>query len=93
MIKDLIIDVSPFLLIGLFVLLLLVKASLISSSISKNYFSLLFSSLLFYNRVMVRNTFHEKLKEFYKRSNKINTVFYIAIGTVLAVYLLMKTIK
>lgn len=93
MVKDLIIDVSPFILIGLFVLLLVVKASIISSSLSKNYFSLLFSSLLFFNKVTVRNTFHEKLKEFYKRSNKINTVFYIAIGVILAMYLLMKTIK
>lgn len=92
MIRDLIIDISPWLIIILVILLSIIKVSIISVSINKNYFSLFFNSFLFYNRVTVRNTFHEKLKEFYKRSNKINTIFYSVIAVVLAVYMLMRAI-
>ncbi|MCB9046992.1 MAG: hypothetical protein H6550_12740 [Chitinophagales bacterium] len=59
---------------------------------NKNYFSLFLNSFWFYNRVTVRNTFHEKLKEFYKRSNRINKIFYIIFAIVIVVYLLMKAI-
>lgn len=92
MIRDLIIDFSPWLIIILVILLSIIKVSIISVSINKNYFSLFFNSFLFYNRVTVRNTFHEKLKEFYKRSNKINTLFYSVIAVILAVYMLMRAI-
>lgn len=79
-------------LLGLLVLLCIVKVSIISISIQKNYFSLFFASFGFYNRVTIRNTFHEKLKEYYRRSNKINGIFYAAMGAILAAYLLMKAI-
>lgn len=92
MIRHLIIDVSPFLLLALVVLFCIVKASMITVSLNANFLSLFINSLGFYNRVTIRNTFHEKLKEYYRRSNKINKIFYALIASVLAVYVLMKAI-
>lgn len=83
---------APALILILIALFAIVKVSIISVSLHKNYFSLFFNSLLFFNRVTIRNTFHEKLKEYYKKSNKVNAIFYVLIVVVLALYLLMKAI-
>lgn len=83
---------APALILVLIALFAIVKVSIISVSLHKNYFSLFFNSLLFFNRVTIRNTFHEKLKEYYKKSNKVNAIFYVLIVIVLALYLLMKAI-
>lgn len=83
---------APAFILILIALFAIVKVSIISVSLHKNYFSLFFNSLLFFNRVTIRNTFHEKLKTYYRKSNKVNTVFYVLIVLVLAVYLLMKAI-
>ncbi|HEY9178590.1 MAG TPA: hypothetical protein VIN07_12905 [Flavipsychrobacter sp.] len=92
MIRNLIIDVAPALILVLIALFAIVKVSIISVSLHKNYFSLFFNSLLFFNRVTIRNTFHEKLKDYYKKSNKVNAVFYVLIAVILALYILMKAI-
>ncbi len=92
MIRDLIVEMSPVVIIILIVLLSIIKVSLISATVNRNYLSLFFTSFTIYNRVTVRNTFHEKLKEYYRRSNKVNTIFYVAIGFVVAIYLLMRAI-
>lgn len=92
MIRDLIIEYSPTLIIALIIIFSVIKVSIISISINKNYFSLFLNSFLFINRVTIRNTFHEKLKEFYKRSNNINVVFYTLIGIIVVLYVLMKSI-
>lgn len=92
MIRDLIIEFSPLLIILLIVIFSFVKVSIISMAINKDYFTLFLNSFLFYNKVTVRNTFHEKLKAFYIRSNKINTVFYTLIGIALVAYLLMRSL-
>ncbi len=92
MIRDLIIEMSPALILVLIIVFSIVKVSIISIGMNKNYFSLFLNSFWFYNRVTIRNTFHEKLKEFYRRSNKVNTVFYVLIAAVLVVYFLMKAI-
>jgi len=83
---------APALILVLIALFAIVKVSIISVSLHKNYFSLFFNSLLFFNRVTIRNTFHEKLKAYYKKSNKVNAIFYVLIVVVLALYLLMKAI-
>lgn len=92
MIRNLIIEMAPALILVLIALFAIVKVSIISVSLHKNYFSLFFNSLLFFNRVTIRNTFHEKLKAYYKKSNKVNAIFYVLIVVVLAFYLLMKAI-
>lgn len=92
MIRNLIIDIAPVLLLVIIALFAIVKVSIISVSLNKNYFSLFFNSLLFFNRVTIRNTFHERLKAYYKKSNKINTLFYLLILIVLGLYGLMKAI-
>ncbi|MBW7914850.1 MAG: hypothetical protein H3C54_14370 [Taibaiella sp.] len=92
MIRNLIIEMAPALILVLIALFAIVKVSIISVSLHKNYFSLFFNSLLFFNRVTIRNTFHEKLKAYYKKSNKVNAIFYVLIVIVLALYLLMKAI-
>lgn len=91
MIRDLIIEFSPISLLILIVVFSLIKVSAISSSINKDYFSLFFNSFLFYNKVTIRNTFHERLKGFYQKSNKINTFFYTLIALNIVAYLLMRS--
>lgn len=83
---------APALILVLIALFAIVKVSIISVSLHKNYFSLFFNSLMFFNRVTIRNTFHEKLKAYYKKSNKVNAIFYVLIVVVLALYVLMKAI-
>lgn len=92
MIRNLIIEIAPAIILVLIALFAIVKVSIISVNLNKNYFSLFFNSLLFVNRVTIRNTFHEKLKDYYKKSNKVNAIFYVLIVIVLALYLLMKAI-
>lgn len=92
MIRDLIIEISPAVIVILIIVFSIIKVSIISVGLNKNYFSLFLNSFLIYNKVTIRNTFHEKLKEFYKRSNNINIVFYILIVLVLLLYFLMKSI-
>lgn len=92
MIRTLIIEAAPLLLVFLVIVFIVLKVSMISSSINKNYFSLLFGSLLFYNRVTIRNTFHDRLKRFYQKSNRVNSIFYTIILAVIGVYILMKSI-
>ncbi|MCB9064391.1 MAG: hypothetical protein H6551_04530 [Chitinophagales bacterium] len=93
MIKNLIIDFSPVVLVALFVLFSVIKVSIISIELNKNYFSLFLNSFLFFNKVTIKNTFHERLKNFYRKSNKINTIFYVLFAIVIAMYILMKAIK
>ncbi len=92
MIRNLIVEIAPAIILVLIALFAIVKVSIISVNLNKNYFSLFFNSLLFVNRVTIRNTFHEKLKDYYKKSNKVNAIFYVLIAIVLALYLLMKAI-
>ena len=92
MIRDLIIEVTPLLVAALILLFIAVKMFAISRSLNKNYISLFFTSLMFFNRVTIRNTFHEQLKKYYKKSNTINMVFYSAIGVLMLVYALMVAI-
>lgn len=93
MIKSLIIDFSPAIIVALVILFSVIKVSIISIELNKNYFSLFLNSFLFFNKVTIKNTFHERLKSFYKKSNKINAVFYVAIAFVGVVYFLMKAIN
>ncbi len=92
MIRNLIVDMAPILIIVMFAIFAIVKVSIISVSLHKNYFSLFFNSLLFYNKVTIRNTFHEKLKDYYRKSNKVNALFYTLIAITLALYFLMRSI-
>ncbi len=92
MIRNLIIDIAPLLIIAIIGLFAIVKVSIISVNLHKNYISLFFNSLLFYNKVTIRNTFHEKLKDYYRKSNKVNALFYATIAIILALYILMKAI-
>ena len=92
MIRDLIIEVTPLLVAALILLFIAVKMFAISRSLNKNYISLFFTSLMFFNRVTIRNTFHEQLKKYYKKSNNVNMVFYAVIAALLLVYALMAAI-
>lgn len=92
MIRGLIIEYTPTVIIALIILFSIIKVSIISISINKNYFSLFLNSFWFYNRITIRNTFHEKLKRFYKKSNSVNTVFYSILAVVLVLYILSVSI-
>lgn len=94
MYRNLILTYAPILLIVVFSIFVLLKfMAIISSGLNRNYVQLFFVSLFPFSRQVVRNTFHEKLKVFYKKSNTLNSIFYLIIVCILAVYLLMKLVK
>lgn len=92
MIRDLILEIAPILIIAVILIFSFMKISIISVSLNKNYFELFFTSFLFFNKVTIKNTFHERLKRFYKRSNQLNKIFYSILAVIIAIYLMMKAI-
>lgn len=94
MYRNLILTYSPILLIVVFSIFVLLKfMAIISSGLNRNHLQLFVVSLFPFSRQVIRNTFHEKLKVFYKKSNTLNSIFYLIIVCILAVYLLMKLVK
>lgn len=54
-------------------------------------FMLWINSLAFFSRVTIRNTFHEGLQNYYRKSNRINIIFYTVLIFVVSIYILMKS--
>lgn len=94
MYRSIVLTYAPILLIVIFGIFVLMKfMAIISSGLNRNYAQLFFVSLLPFSRQVIRNTFHEKLKVFYKKSNTLNNIFYFIMFMVLAAYILMKLVS
>lgn len=94
MYRSIVLTYAPVLLIVLLGIFVLFKfMAIISSGLNRNYTQLFFVSLFPFSRQVIRNTFHEKLKKFYKKSNSLNNVFYLLIFGVLTIYVMMFMIK
>ncbi len=91
MVRNLIVEFFPLLFIGVLGIYVIMKLfAMVSAGISNKFFEIFLRSFLPYGKEQIRNTFHEKLKKYYVRSNKLNTVFYIALGIILAIFLFMR---
>lgn len=87
MIRDHIITYSPYIFIVGTVLFLLFKVYLIfSRQLTSEFKYLMANSFRIHNAQMLRNTFNEKHKRFFKRSNNINKVYLVFAAIVAIVY-------
>jgi len=87
MIRAFIIDytiVAVILMIGLFALIKLVVISMYG--LRDDPLQLYIDSLRIYNKQVIKNTFHSKLKKYYQFSNNINVMFYTLLGFVFLIY-------
>lgn len=93
MFKEYIVEFTPILLAILFAVYAYFKfAAIISSGLNRNHIQLFLVSLFPFSKSVIRNTFHEKLKRYYKKSNKLNYVFYVLFFIVITLYLMMSVI-
>lgn len=93
MFRNLIVEIFPFAIIGIISLYVTLKMfAMISAGVSANFMEVFLRSFLPYRREQIRNTFHEKLKKYFKISNKINTIFYIILLSFTGLYLFMRLI-
>ena len=94
MIRHLIISYGHF---GLFLILLLfviTKALYIARyGLWKHFSEIFFISLIPVSKQGLKNTFQEKTKKYYKKSNVINYVYYIVFLIAIAVYLMMHSLS
>ena len=90
MIRDLIIEYVPVIILFLFTLYLLVKVVAMQRINSNSSFTPVFiRSFLLFSEQEIRNTFHKKLESYLVFSNKLNRVYYALLGLFGGVYLLM----
>lgn len=93
MIRSLIVDNGPYIL-GLIILFFIVSKVylLFTKGLGKNFTELFYLSLIPISKQGIKNTFQEKVKKYYKVSNKVNYFFYIVFAVAALVYGMMKAI-
>lgn len=93
MIRTFIIECMPIFLATVIILYISVKFYLIiSKGLGAKLVDLFFVSLAPLSKQAIRNTFQERVKQYYKISNKINIAFYIVFGAAVLLYILMLSI-
>lgn len=90
MVRDAIIHYYPYVLVVFTLMYLLLKSYLIvSRKLTDEYGFLMMNSFKIHSKQMLRNTFNEPHKRFFKKSNNINKVFYVSVLAVTVVYMVM----
>jgi len=93
MIRNLIVDNGPYILVLIILCFILSKVYLLfSKGLGKNFTELFYLSLIPISKQGIKNTFQEKVKKYYKTSNKVNYFFYIVFAFAGLVYGMMKAI-
>ena len=93
MYREFILEHAPILLFALFTLSAGIKVLALSQlKYSDSYMELFFRSFFPYSRAEIKNTNHEKLKNYYRQNNKVNTMFYFPFIILLGLYILMNLI-
>lgn len=91
MIRAHIIQYAPvifIILVGLFAFLKLIFINIYG--LREDPLGLYIDSFRMYSSQVVKNTFHNKLKKYYKTSNSVNAVFYATFVLLWMVYFLFK---
>ncbi len=92
MYKDFLIQFTPIAISALIVFTLLVKYINMPKVKHGNTLKIILTSFLFHDKQTIKNTFHKKLKEYYKKNRNFNIFFYISFLTLLTIYILMITV-
>jgi hypothetical protein len=94
MIRHLIVSYGHFGLLFLLILYVLTKSLYISKyGLWKHFSEIFFMSLIPVSKQGLKNTFQEKTKKYYKKSNVINYVYYIAFLVAIAIYSMMHSLS
>lgn len=90
MYREFILEHAPIILFALLVFSATIKVLYIAKlKYRDSSTELFFRSFFPYSRDVIKNTNHEKLKAYYKKNNKINTLIYFPFITLLFLYTLM----
>lgn len=93
MIRHLIVSYGHFGLLLLILLYVLTKAFYISKyGLWKHFSEIFFVSLIPVSKQGIKNTFQEKTKRYYKKSNVVNYAYYGLFLVALAVYSMMHSL-
>lgn len=82
----------PSAIIFTLAIFVLVKLITVKTTGLKGAGHLFVESFGLYSEQFIRNTFHKHLQKYYKHSNKINSMFYVLIGVLLALYIFISII-
>lgn len=94
MVKNLILQYYPYVLVVTIILYLLFKSYLIvSRKLTEDFMFLIMNSFKQHSKQALRNTFNEGHKRFFERSNSINTFFFMFILGISIVYGIMYSIS
>jgi hypothetical protein len=85
-------EYTPYLILGIVGLFTIVKLFKIKTAGLDQAGQVFMESLGIYSEQSIRNTFHKHRKQYYKASNRINTLFYAALVVALGIYLFMRMI-
>lgn len=93
MIRSIIVDNGPYIL-GLIILCFVISKVylLYSKGLAKNFTELFYLSLVPISKQGIKNTFQDKVKSYYKVSNKVNYFFYVVFAFAALVFGMMKAI-
>ncbi|OJX01685.1 MAG: hypothetical protein BGO70_18305 [Bacteroidetes bacterium 43-93] len=93
MIRTYILEYAPVAFVILFIVYALIKVRIIRrKKLDRGYWDLFINTIVPVNKQTIKNTFQEKLKQYYKQSNKVNYVFYVLFFVVGLLYFMMWSI-
>ncbi len=93
MIRSLIVENGPYILAFVLLSFFITKVYLLySKGLGKNFTELFYLSLVPISKQGIKNTFQDKVKRYYKVSNKVNYFFYIVFAFAALIYGMMKAI-
>lgn len=94
MVRSLIVEFGPFALAFIVLLFIFTKAYIVySRGLGKHFSDVFYISLVPISKQGIRNTFQEKVKRYYKVSNKVNYFFYTLFALCTLVYGMMKVVS
>jgi hypothetical protein len=94
MIRHLIVSYGHLGLFFIFLLFVVIKALYIARyGLWKHFTEIFFISLIPVSKQGLKNTFQEKTKKYYKKSNVVNYVFYIVFLIAIAGYAMMHSLS
>lgn len=94
MYREFILEHTPIILFALLILSATIKVLNITKlKYRDSNTELFFRSFFLYSSDVIKNTNHEKLKAYYRKNNKVNTIIYFPFITLLFLYALMALIS
>jgi hypothetical protein len=87
MLQNLVAEYVPIAIIALALIFLFIKIYQIwNNGLQHGYVRIFIDSLLIFPEQEIKNTFYAPLKQYYLSSNKVNTMFYITLASLVFIY-------